>query len=170
MRRGLLSGRAARPCFDRLRLKELHQRDQVLLLIIGLQRFIIGAAILLIDDGGWIVVNHQPVVQQRPPHAPVSIRKGMDVFKAGVEIRPCLQRGFRTDGVDFLNQLRKVALHLIGLRTALILAGHIVVLLEFAGAFTVHNVAAFIIGSLRQRTVYDTDQLDGQRLFCNDFV
>ena len=80
-----------------------------------MQRVIIGAAILLIDDGGWIVINHQPVVQQRSPHAPVSIRKGMDVFKAGVEVRPRLQRGFHADGVDFLNQLRKVALYLIGL-------------------------------------------------------
>ena len=99
MGRGLLAVCAARPCFDRLGFQKLHQRGQVLLLVIGLQRVIIGAAILLIDDGGWIVV-----------------------------------------------------------------------LLEFAGALTSHNVAAFIIGSLRQRTVYDTDQLDGQRLFCNDFV
>ena len=135
-----------------------------------MQRVIIGAAILLIDDGGGIVVDHQPVVQQRPPHTPVPVRKGMDILKPSVEVRPCLQGRFRSDGVDFFNQLREVVLYLIGLRTDLIFAGHIVVLLEFAGALTIHDITAFIIGSLRQCTVYGADQLDGQRLFCNDLV
>lgn len=117
----LLAVRAARPRLYRLRFQELHQWDQVLLLIVGLQRVIIGAAILLIDDGGGIVVDHQPVVQQRPPHTPVPVRKGMDILKPSVEVRPCLQGRFRSDGVDFFNQLREVVLYLIGLRTDLIL-------------------------------------------------
>ena len=101
-------------------LQKLHQRGQVLLRIIILQHIIIGAAILLIDNGGRIVVDHQPVVQQRPSQAPVAVRKGMDILKAGMEVRPCLQGRFRSDGVDFFNQLREVVLYLIGWRTDLV--------------------------------------------------
>ena len=79
-----------------------------------MQRVIIGAAILLVDDGGRIVVDHQPIVQQRPPYTPVTVRKGVDILKASVEVRPCLQWRFRADGVDLFDQLRKVVLYLVG--------------------------------------------------------
>ena len=108
MGRGLLAVRAARPCFDRLSLQKLHQRRQIFLLIIILQRVIIGTTILLIDNGGRIVIDHQPVVQQRPSHAPVAVRKGVNALKTGMEVRPCLQWCFRANGIDFFNQLRKV--------------------------------------------------------------
>ena len=94
----------------------------------------------------------------------------MDILKASVEVRPCLQWRFRADGVDFFNQLREVVLYLIGWRTDLVFSGHIVVLLKFAGTLTVHDVAALIVSALRQCTVDGANQLNGQRLFCDDFV
>lgn len=44
----------------------------------------------------------------------------MDILKVGMEVRPCLQGRFRSDGVDFFNQLREVVLYLIGWRTDLV--------------------------------------------------
>ena len=38
----------------------------------------------------------------------------MDILKPSVEVRPCLQGRFRSDGVDFFDQLRKVVLYLVG--------------------------------------------------------
>ena len=94
----------------------------------------------------------------------------MDILKASVEVRPCLQWRFRADGVDFFDQLRKVVLYLVGRRTDLVFAGHIVVLLKFAGTLTVHDVATLIVSTLGQCAVDGADQLDRQRLFCDEFV
>ena len=87
-----------------------------------------------------------------------------------MEVRPCLQGCFRSDGVDFFNQLREVVLYLVGRRTDRVFAGHIVVLLKFAGTLTVHDVAALIVSALRQCTVDGTNQPNGQRLFCDNLV
>lgn len=61
-----------RPGFHRLLLKEFGQQIQVFLLVISLQGTVVGTAVFLVDDHGRIVVDHQPVVQQRPSNTPVA--------------------------------------------------------------------------------------------------
>ena len=61
-----------RPGLHRLLFEEFGQQVQVLLLVISLQGIVVGAAVFLVDDHRWIVVDHQPVVQQRPANTPVA--------------------------------------------------------------------------------------------------
>ena len=161
-----------RPCpgLRRLLFEEFGQQVQVLLLVISLQSIVVGAAVFLVDDHGRMVVDHQPVVQQRPANTFIAVSKGMDILKAGVKICPGLQGSLLPDGVDLVDQLGKVIFDLIGRSAHLVSACDIVMPLEVTGALTVHDVAALVVGPFCQSTVNGTDQVNGERFSRNDLV
>ena len=161
-----------RPCpgLHRLLFEEFGQQIQVFLLVISLQGIVVGAAVFLVDDHGRIVVDHQPVVQQRPANTPIAVGKGMDILKAGVKICPSFQGSLLPDGVDLVDQLGKIVLDFVRRRAHLVSAGDIVMPFEVTRALTVHDVAALVVGPFCQSTVNGADQVNGERFSRNDLV
>ena len=74
------------PCLFRLTAEEITERLELLHTIPRLERFIIGSAILLVDDDRRMVVLNQKIIHRQPAGSAVSIRKWVDILKLRVEI------------------------------------------------------------------------------------
>lgn len=121
------------PRFDRLIPQKSDHRLQLLPFIPGLQRRIIGLPVLLVNDNRRVIVQKQKVVHHQPSDAPVSVREGVDVLKLRMEIRGGSQFLSLWDIRHLCEQFRHLLLHILGRRSYLQTACHIIMVFVLAG-------------------------------------
>ena len=113
-------------------------------------------------------MGHEKVVQQRPPHAPVSIRERMNVLKAHMKICTELQCILARKLAKCFNQLRHIFLDIFRQGTDFLNACHIIVLLKFAGTLASFDITGFVVCSACQNCVYFLDKLNSDRFAENE--
>lgn len=80
------------PGLDRLFPQKVLHRPDCFICIISFKRGVVRLAVFFKDDDRWLLMDHQPIVQERATNPSIATSEGMDVFKSDVEIGSCFQQ------------------------------------------------------------------------------